>query len=110
MLMFVIAWVKWVPSLQLKKSFTLFWLTRVGGGGGALSVCDMPVFYLALHSLSGVVSQVCPCPVLYISPALVFHSHQTNMSLTANDKKVIRSFWSKIGSQADAIGVNALGR
>lgn len=32
------------------------------------------------------------------------------MSLNANDKKVVTTFWGKASAQADAIGQDALGR
>lgn len=84
---------------------------------GRVNVCDKPLLYLTLRSRSGVVPQVCPCPVLYINPAPVYHlnwfgihDHRINMSLNANDKKVIIAFWGKVSSQANAIGISALGR
>lgn len=107
--MFVIASVKWVPCCPLKTSFTSFL--------GRMNVCDLPFSYLVLRSLSGVVPQVRPCPLLDINPVPVYHFNcfgiqiqRINMSLTPADKKVVIGFWGKVGSQANTIGVNALGR
>lgn len=87
------------------------------GALGRMNVYDMLLLYLVLHSRSGVVPQVCPCPVFYINPTPVYHlnwfgihNHWINMSLTTNDKKVVKTFWCKVSSQADTIGIDALGR
>lgn len=81
------------------------------GALGRINVCDMPLLYLVLRSRSGVVPQVCPCPVLYISPhQFGIHNHWINMSLNSNDRKAVSNFWAKVAPQADAIGTDALGR
>ena len=79
--------------------------------------CTEPIFYFGMLAVT-VLLGVAPkgaikrprCRHNLLSPPATQKRKNTDMSLTAKDKAVVKAFWAKISGKADAIGHEALAR